>query len=265
MADVELPLTGHLAELRRRLAWATAAVAVAFAICYPGSAYLFQFLESPLHSSAVTSGLNYHLVGTGIGEGFFRKIGVAFFGAIFLALPVILFQLWRFVAPGLETHEASYAKWFVFFGTIFFVLGSTFCYEFFFPVAFPFFLQEYADIGIEPMLRISEYLSFTSRMLLAFGAIFELPVVIFFVARAGLVTWRQLLAFSRYAVLVIFIVAAVLTPTPDAASQLMMAVPLMVLYAISILVAYLFGKQTPATVDPEADEEDAEDDEEPTA
>jgi len=248
MADVELPLTGHLAELRRRLAISIAAIAVTFAVCYPESAYLFHFLELPLHSSASTNGLEYHLVGTGIGEGFFMKIGVAFFGSIVLALPVILFQLWRFIAPGLETHEARYAKWFVLFGTIFFLVGATFCYEFFFPVAFPFFLAEYADIGIEPMLRISEYLSFTSRMLLAFGATFELPVVIFFLARTGLVTWRQLLGFSRYAVLVIFIVAAVLTPTPDAASQLMMAVPLLVLYAISIVVAYLFGR-APAVSD----------------
>jgi sec-independent protein translocase protein TatC len=242
MADVELPLTGHLAELRRRLSRALLAVAAAFAVCYPNSSLLFELLERPLRASAAANDLHFQIIGTGIAEAFFTRLGVCFVGALFLALPVILYQLWRFVVPGLESHEARYAKWFVVFGTLFFLAGALFCYAFVFPVGFPFFLQEYADIGVDPVLRISEYLSFTSRMMLAFGVTFELPVVIFFLARAGLVTWRQLLQFSRYAVLLIFIVAAVLTPTPDAASQLMMAVPLLFLYAISIGVAYMFGK-----------------------
>jgi len=246
MADVELPLTGHLAELRRRMAISLLAVAVAFAVCYPNSSVLFEILKAPLNQAATAGNLKFQIVGTGIAEAFFTRLGVSLVGAVFLALPVILYQLWRFVVPGLESHEARYAKWFVLFGTVFFLAGATFCYELVFPVGFPFFLQEYADIGIDPVLRISEYLSFTSRMMLAFGVTFEMPVVIFFLARAGLVTWRQLLRFSRYAVLVIFIVAAVLTPTPDAASQIMMAVPLLVLYAISIGVAYLVGNQ-PAT------------------
>jgi sec-independent protein translocase protein TatC len=155
---------------------------------------------------------------------------------------VVLYQLWKFIAPGLEDREARHAKWFVLFGTLFFFAGASFCYFFVFPVGIPFFLGEYADIGIDPMLSMTEYRSFTAQMLLGFGATFELPVVIFFCARIGIVTWRQLLAFSRYAVLIIFIVAAVLTPTPDAASQLMMAIPLLFLYAISIGVAYVFGK-----------------------
>jgi sec-independent protein translocase protein TatC len=174
---------------------------------------------------------------------------VSLVAAVFVALPVILYQLWKFVVPGLETTEARYARWFVFFGTLFFLAGASFCYALVFPVGFPFFLQEYADIGIDPVLRISEYLSFTSRMMLAFGVTFEMPVIIFFLARAGIVDHRQLIAFSRYAVLLIFIVAAVLTPTPDAASQLMMAIPLLFLYAISIGVAYFFGKPAAVVVD----------------
>jgi sec-independent protein translocase protein TatC len=142
----------------------------------------------------------------------------------------------------------------VLFGTFFFLTGATFCYAMVFPTAFPFFLQEFADIGVDPVLRISEYISFTSRMMLAFGVTFEMPVVIFFLARSGIVTWKQLLQFSRYAVLVIFIVAAVLTPTPDAASQLMMAVPLCVLYAISIGVAWGFGREREVVPDAEEDE-----------
>jgi sec-independent protein translocase protein TatC len=251
MADVELPLTGHLAELRKRLARALLAIAIAFAATYPNSGFLFHVLEAPLRESAEANNLHFQIVGTGIAEAFFTRLGVSFIGAVFLALPVILYQLWRFVVPGLETSEARYAKWFVLFGTIFFLAGASFCYAMVFPVGFPFFLQEYADIGIDPVLRISEYLAFTSRMMLAFGVTFEMPVVIFFVARAGLVTWKQLFQFSRYAVLVIFIVAAVLTPTPDAASQLMMAVPLMVLYALSIGVAWAFGREAA----PEPDED----------
>lgn len=247
MADVELPLTGHLAELRKRLGRSLLAIAAAFAVCYPNSALLFEFLEEPLRSSAAAANLEFQIVGTGIAEAFFTRLGVSFVGAVFLALPVVLFQIWRFVVPGLESTEARYAKWFVVFGTFFFLAGASFCYTMVFPVGFPFFLREYADIGIDPVLRISEYLSFTSRMMLAFGVTFELPVVVFFLARAGLVTHRQLFDGSRYAVLVIFILAAVLTPTPDAASQLMMAVPLMVLYAISIGVAWAVGRKAVVT------------------
>jgi sec-independent protein translocase protein TatC len=254
--DVELPLTGHLAELRRRLARAVAAVAVAFVVTYPNSAYLFDLLEAPLRQSAAAHNLQFQIVGTGIAEAFFTRFGVSLVGAIFLALPVILWQLWRFVAPGLETNEIRYARAFVFFGTLFFLAGASFCYQFVFPVGFPFFLQEYADIGIDPVLRISDYLSFTSRMMFAFGVTFELPVAIFFLARIGLVTWRQLIAFARYAVLVIFIVAAVLTPTPDAASQLLMAIPLIVLYGLSIGVAWAFGKQPAAATEDEEQEKD---------
>ncbi|HXC52987.1 MAG TPA: twin-arginine translocase subunit TatC [Candidatus Limnocylindrales bacterium] len=240
--DVELPLTGHLAELRRRLARAIGAVAVAFVVTYPNVHYLFDILIHPLRSSAEANGLKYQIIGTGLAEAFFTKFSVSLIGAVFLALPVILYQLWRFIVPGLEDREARYAKWFVLFGTLFFLGGASFCYFFVFPMGIPFFLSEYADIGIDAMLSMSEYRSFTSHMMLAFGVTFELPVIIFFLARIGFVTWRQLLSFSRYAVVVIFIVAAVLTPTPDAANQLMMAVPLMFLYAISIGVAYVFGK-----------------------
>jgi sec-independent protein translocase protein TatC len=246
MPDVELPLTGHLAELRKRLSRALLGVAVAFVVSYPESRYLFQVLEYPLRQSAEANKLKFQIVGTGIAEAFFTRLGVSLVAALFLALPVVLYQLWRFVVPGLESREARYAKWFVVFGTLFFLAGASFCYLFVFPVGFPFFLQEYADIGIDPVLRISEYLSFTSQMMLAFGVTFELPVVIFFLARAGMVTWKQLLAFTRYAILVIFIVAAILTPTPDAASQFMMAVPLLFLYAISIGVAWAFGKEKAA-------------------
>jgi sec-independent protein translocase protein TatC len=133
-------------------------------------------------------------------------------------------------------------KPFVFFATSFFVCGAYFCYRLVFPTAFGFFLEEYGSISIEPLLRISEYLSFASRMLLAFGVVFELPVFTFFLARTGIVDHKMMMATWRYAFVGIFIVAAVLTPGPDVASQLLMATPLLVLYVASIGVAYVFGR-----------------------
>jgi sec-independent protein translocase protein TatC len=150
------------------------------------------------------------------------------------------------VAPGLYDSEKRLAVPFSIAASTFFVLGASFCYALVFPVGFRFFLEEYVSIGVAPQLRISEYLSFVTRMLLAFGITFELPVVTFFLARLGVVTHRTLLGGLRYAIVVIFVVAAVLTPGPDVASQLLMAAPLLVLYAASILVAFLVGRPAPA-------------------
>ena len=256
MPDVELPLTGHLAELRTRLGLALLAVAVAFTFCYPQSAFLFHFLEAPLRDSANAANLKFQIIGTGVAEAFFTRIAVSAIAALFLALPVVLYQLWRFIVPGLESREARYAKWFVLFGTFFFLAGAGFCYAVVFPVGFPFFLQEYEAIGVDAQLRIGEYLSFTSQMMLAFGVTFEMPVVVFFLARAGMVTHRMLIDHGRYAILAIFIVAAILTP-PDAASQMMMAIPLLLLYLLSIGVAWMFAKErVEETTDDGSDDDD---------
>src|SRR5262249_24530190 len=126
--------------------------------------------------------------------------------------------------------------------SVFFVAGAAFCYYAVFPVAFRFFLEEFTSIGISPQIRINEYLTFTSRMLLAFGVTFELPVATFFLARVGLVTHRTMIAWARYAIVVIFVVAAVLTPGPDVASQLLRAAPLLVLYALSVGIAYVVAR-----------------------
>ncbi|HYC55569.1 MAG TPA: twin-arginine translocase subunit TatC [Candidatus Binatia bacterium] len=244
--DVELPLTGHLAELRRRIAIALLAIVAAFSVCYPYSRRLFEFLEAPLRQSAEASGYEVQIVGTGVAEAFFTRIAVCAVAALFLALPVVLYQLWKFIVPGLKDTEAGFARWFAVAGTFFFLAGAAFCYRVVFPVGFPFFLQEYENIGAVPVLRISEYLAFSSRMMLAFGVTFEMPVLTYFLARAGVVTHRTLIDYSRYAVLAIFIVAAVLTP-PDAASQMMMAIPLLILYVMSIGVAYVFARQPAAS------------------
>src|SRR4029077_2248401 len=153
---------------------------------------------------------------------------------------------WRFVAPGLYDTEKRLALPFAIAGSFFFLMGASFCYELVFPVGFRFFLEEYASIDVAPQIRISEYLTFAARMLLAFGITFELPVVTFFLARLGVLTHRTLLGVGRYAIVVIFIVAAVLTPGPDVASQLLMAAPLLVLYALSIGVAWAAARPAAA-------------------
>ena len=242
-SDARMPLTAHLEELRWRLVRALVAVGVAFAVCYWEAEALFAFLIRPLESLRPGESL---VIGTGVTEAFFTKLKVSFIAAVFVASPVVFFQAWRFVAPGLYANEKRLALPFSIAASLFFVTGAAFCYSLVFPVGFRFFLDEYASIGVAPQLRISEYLSFAARMLLAFGLTFELPVVTFFLARMGLLTHRNLISWARYAVLVIFIVAAVLTPGPDVASQLLMAAPLLVLYVISILVAFLVARPAPA-------------------
>jgi sec-independent protein translocase protein TatC len=240
MDDLKMPLTEHLEELRWRMIRALIAVAIGFAVSYMFADHLFALLTRPL--------LEYkegpvELIGTGLPEAFFTKLKVAFIAGLFLATPVIFYQAWQFVVPGLYESERKFARPFVFFATLFFLLGASFCYEFVFPVAYAFFVEQYRTIGVQPSIRIAEYLSFSSRLLLAFGVTFELPVATFFLARVGVVTHKTMLHYLRYAILVIFIVAAVLTPGPDVASQLLLACPLLMLYGISIGVAYFFAKQ----------------------
>jgi sec-independent protein translocase protein TatC len=242
-SDARMPLTAHLEELRWRIVRALVAVAIAFGVCYWFADAIFTFLIRPLTALRPDQAL---VIGTGVTEAFFTKLKVSLIAALFLASPVIFFQAWRFVAPGLYDSEKRLALPFAVAASLFFVLGAAFCYSLVFPVGFAFFLAEYASIEVAPQIRISEYLTFASRMLLAFGVTFELPVVTFFLARIGVVTHRTLLGMGRYAIVVIFIVAAVLTPGPDVASQLLMAAPLLVLYGLSIGVAWFVARPAPA-------------------
>jgi sec-independent protein translocase protein TatC len=207
--DRTMPLLGHLEELRSCIIKALLSIAFALVPTYLFSSELFVLLTQPLQQIAPAPPM---LIGTSPAEAFFTKLKVSFIAALFLASPVVFYQLWRFVAPGLYEQERRYVLPFVFFATCFFVLGATFCHVFVLPVGYAFFIDQYQSIGVQPALRISEYLSFTARMLLAFGVTFELPVLTFFFARIGLVTHSMLLSSFRYAVVIIFIVAAVLTP-----------------------------------------------------
>jgi sec-independent protein translocase protein TatC len=240
-ADVRMPLTAHLEELRTRIIRSLLGIAAGFIVSYGFSERLVAWLLKPLTAIRPDQSL---VIGTGVTDAFFTKLKVAAVAGVFVASPIVFYQAWQFVAPGLYERERRVALPFSAAATFFFVAGAAFCYYLVFPVAFTFFLDEFTSVGISPQIRVSEYLTFTSRMLLAFGATFELPVVTFFLARIGLVTHRMMIAGARYAIVVIFIVAAVLTPGPDVASQMLMATPLLVLYALSIGIAYLAGRRT---------------------
>lgn len=256
MADLEMPLTEHLEELRWRIMKIIGFVLVGFAMSYAFSDRLFEILTRPIQLAA--DGEHVMLIGTGVAEAFFTKLKVAFIAGIFLAAPAILYQVWGFVAPGLHEHEKFYVIPFVVFGTFFFAAGAVFCYLLVFQVGYRFFLEQYATIGIEPTLRISEYLSFSSRLLLAFGITFELPVLAFFFARVGMIDHNSLIRPWRYAIIGIVVMAAVLTPGPDVASQLLLAGPLILLYGVSIGVAYVFARgASPSSADADDPADDA--------
>jgi sec-independent protein translocase protein TatC len=256
--DVRMPLTAHLEELRNRLIRALIGALIGFAACYGFVEILVEFLLRPLQALQPDEVL---IIGTGVTDAFFTKLKVAFVAGLFVASPILFYQAWQFVAPGLYEREKRVALPFAFFASFFFFAGAAFCYEFVFPVAFKFFLEEFGSVGIAPQIRISEYLTFTSRMLLAFGFTFELPVATFFLARVGMITHKTMIGYLRYAIVAIFVIAAVLTPGPDIASQLLMATPLLVLYTLSIGIAWLVAKPRPAEAEDEAEEDTDESEE----
>jgi len=230
-----MPFTSHLAELRNRLVKTVIAVALAFFACYLVVDDIFTVLAAPLRRLDIR-GLT--LIGTSVTEAFFTRLKVAFVAAVIVASPVLLWQLWQFVAPGLYEHEKRYTRSFVFFGSIFFTGGAAFCYLIVIQHGLGFLLARFEAIDIHPLLRVGDYLSLVSRLVLAFGAMFELPVLAFFLARVGIIDHRFLIRHSRYAVIAIALFAAVLTP-PDLIAQLLLMVPLALIYAVSIAVAYL--------------------------
>jgi sec-independent protein translocase protein TatC len=233
--DEQMPFTSHLAELRSRLIKCFLALAVAFSGCFAVADKIFAFLAGPLQNIDVP-GLT--LVGTAVTEAFFTKMKVAFAGALVVALPVLLWQAWQFVAPGLYEHEKRYTRAFVFFGSMFFFAGALFSFKVVIEQGLGFLLRRYAAIKVQPWIQIGDYFSIAVRLVLACGVMFQMPVLAFFFARVGLIDHRFLIRHLRYAVVGIAILAAVLTP-PDFVAQIFFMVPLSLLYGVSIGVAYL--------------------------
>lgn len=230
-----MPFTSHLAELRSRLLKCVLALAVAFVACYAVVDDIFVVLAAPLRRLQI-HGLM--LIGTAVTEAFFTKMKISFAAALILASPVLLWQLWQFIAPGLYEHEKRYTRSFVAFGSFFFIGGAAFCYLVVIQKGLGFLLARYEAIHIQPLLQVGDYLSLVTRLVLAFGTMFELPVLSFFLARVGIIDHKFLIRHSRYALIAIALFAAVLTP-PDLISQVLLMVPLILLYAVSIAVAYL--------------------------
>jgi sec-independent protein translocase protein TatC len=228
----------HLEELRTRLFRVAIGIVVMSVLSYYWASDIFFLLTKPLHQS----GLKVEVIGTSPAEAFVVKLEVALLVGVLLSLPYSFYQLWLFVAPGLHEGEKKLAIPFVFFSTLFFILGVVFCYAVAFPFAFAFFLTEYESIGVSAAIRIDEYLSFVLTTLLVFGLVFELPVLTFFLARMRLISSQWLVQKGRYGIVAIFVVAAVLTP-PDVVSQILLAVPLLILYGLCIGVCHFVEKR----------------------
>jgi sec-independent protein translocase protein TatC len=231
------PFTAHLEELRSRLIKCFIAVGVGFLISYGFKQQIFDILTEPLMRSMNPGD---HLIFTNLPEAFFTLLKAAFISGIMLASPVLLYQFWMFVAPGLYDREKRLVMPILFLSTLFFVGGALFGYFIVFPFGFDFFLS-FASESIRAMPSMKEYLGFSAKLLLAFGLVFEMPLVITFLSRLGIVSIPFLKKSRKYAILLFFVLAAFLTP-PDVVSQLFMAFPMMLLYEISIIGARLFGR-----------------------
>jgi len=239
--DEKKPLMSHLVELRKRLITSAIGVGVCFAVTYAFSEKLFEILAHPLKANLPEGD---RLIYTNLPEMFFVYIKTGLVAAVLLAAPFIFYQAWMFVAPGLYRKEKRYLLPFVFFSTLLFVGGALFGYFIVFPFGFRFFLG-FSNEYIQALPSVKQYFSLSIKLLLGFGIIFELPVVAFFLSRMGILTADLMRRQRKYAILLIFIVAAILTP-PDVITQLMMAGPLLVLYELSVIIVKVTGKKKTA-------------------
>lgn len=233
------PLLAHLIELRQRLIWSLVALLVGFVGAYCFAPELYAFLVRPL--AEATGGEPRRLIYTGLTEAFVTYIKLALWAGSFLAFPVVATQIWMFIAPGLYREEKRVFMPFLIATPVLFLLGAALAYYLVFPLAWKFFLsfEVPAAAGMLPIqleARVSEYLSLSMTLIFAFGFTFQLPVLLVLLVRIGVLSAAQLAAFRRYAVVLIFVVAAILTP-PDVFSQICLALPLMVLYEVSVLAA----------------------------
>jgi sec-independent protein translocase protein TatC len=238
--DASMPLGAHLAELRRRLIVSLIAIGVGMAVVFPFAAVVIGWLQQPLDEPL------YFLAPT---EAFWAHVKVALFGGLILALPVLAYQLWRFVAPALYRSERRYALFFVGVSVGSFALGVAFCHLVAFPFALRFLIDFGLAAGLTPLLSVGIYLGFAVKFYLAFGLIFEVPLLLTLLARFGLITAALLARHRRHALLVNAVAAAVLTPTGDLFNMMVMLVPLTLLYEVGILGARLFGRRRIATIE----------------
>ncbi|MGH7410303.1 MAG: twin-arginine translocase subunit TatC [Candidatus Methylomirabilis sp.] len=265
MSDEKMSLFSHLEELRRRIVISLVAIGIGFILTFSFSESILRYLKRPLTTDLIFSrtypfirsaprpGTPIDLIFLAPAEAFWMHMKIALLTGLLLVLPVVLHQIWRFVAPGLLPREKRYALPFVALGTVFFVVGLLFCFYLVLPFALRFLLT-YKTENLKPMISIGNYVDFTSKFLLAFGLIFELPLAIGVAAKIGLVTPQWLSKNRKYAILINFIIAAILTPTPDVFNQTLMALPMCLLYEVGILAARLLVRK-PTAAPQEATEE----------
>ena len=252
-------LRPHLIELRKRLGISVLSVIVMFFVMFSFHEVVLEWMVAPLNEALTEVGkksvaaANGMVTTTQVGGAFFVALKVSFFGGLLAALPIILSQIWLFIAPGLYANEKKMLIPFVVGGSLMFFIGAAFAYYIVTPFGFDFLIT-FGSFKFTPLINIEDYVGFFSKIMFGFGIAFELPVFAYFLALLGLVDDRQMTAFFKYAIVIIFIVAAMLTP-PDVLTQLLMAIPLILLYGLSILIV--------KAVNPAPKEEEEENEEAP--
>jgi len=233
-----MPFLAHLVELRDRVRKAAIFFIAATIICWIKADEIFEWLKEPLFRVWDTKRLGEpNLVFGKLTEPFWVSMSIAMWAGIFAASPFIFYQLWKFIAPGLYKRERRIGVAFGFFSAFFFITGAAFCYYFVLDGLYGFLIG-YGEKDLKPMILMQDYLDLTRDMMLAFGAVFELPLLIYFLSLIGMVTHRGLWRFNRWFIVIAFVVGAILTPSPDVVSQILMATPMIVLYNLSIIVSW---------------------------
>ena len=256
MADGKMSLTAHLEDLRKRIIISVAAVLAAFVVAFNYSEEIFGILMFPLRNSLDFSISELYvrfvpvdklkttkLVFLAPTEAFWMNMKVALVAALVFSLPVIFLQLWKFISPGLQPTEKKYVIPFVIVSTGLFMVGASFCFIIVLPFALSFLLNYKVGDFLMPMLSVGQYVDFCLKFILAFGAIFELPIVLIFLTKIGLVTPETLKRNRRLAIVLAFVAGAILTPTPDPFNQTLMAIPIIMLYEVGIQLSVFFAKR----------------------
>lgn len=261
--DREMPLLEHLLELRTRLVISAVAILVGFVVAYFFAEEIYQFLVRPLANAYGGTDSGRRMIYTGLTEAFFTYVKVAFWAGAFVTFPIVATQLWLFIAPGLYRNEKQAFLPFLVATPIMFFAGGAFVYYMVFPVAWHFFLgfetgPAPGELPIQLEARVSEYLDLVMKLIFAFGLAFEMPVALTLMGRVGIVSSKQLAGGRRYAVVIMFVIAAVLTP-PDVVSQISLALPMILLYELSILLVRYFERQRDAEDDDEDEDEPGRD------